>query len=46
MAGRRMWTPDQVRQAAEALGLLTDELRAILAPNAASQPGDDGASTL
>ena len=29
-AGRRLWSNDQVLQAAEALGLLTDELRAKL----------------
>lgn len=31
LAGRRLWTADQLRQAAEALGLLTDDLRAQLA---------------
>jgi len=31
VAGRRLWTTDQIRQAAEALGLLTDALRAELA---------------
>jgi hypothetical protein len=36
VAGRRLWTTEQVRQAAEALGLLTDELRAKLARRPAS----------
>jgi hypothetical protein len=30
VAGRRLWSADQVRQAAEALGLLTDALQAQL----------------
>ena len=30
VAGRRLWSADQVRQAAEALGLVTDDLRAEL----------------
>lgn len=34
VAGRRLWSLDQVRQAAEALGLLTDDLRAVLAGEA------------
>lgn len=35
VAGRRLWTRDQVIQAAEALGLLTDHLRAKLAAEVA-----------
>lgn len=31
VAGRRLWTHEQVLQAAEALGVLTDDLRAQLA---------------
>ena len=30
VAGRRLWLPEQVRQAAEALGLLTDNLDRLL----------------
>jgi len=35
VAGRRLWTVDQVAQAAEALGLLTDDLRSRLGEEAA-----------
>jgi hypothetical protein len=35
LAGRRLWDADQLRQAAEALGLLTEELRAVLASEVA-----------
>jgi hypothetical protein len=31
LAGRRLWSADQLRQAAEALNLLTDDLKARLA---------------
>lgn len=31
VAGRRLWTHDQVLQAAEALGLLSDDLRTQIA---------------
>lgn len=34
-AGRRLWQPEQVRQAAARLGLLTDELRDSLAQESA-----------
>ena len=34
VAGRRLWSYDQVLQAAEALGLLTDSLRAQLTSEA------------
>ncbi len=30
IAGRRLWTPEQLKQGAEALGLLTDELARTL----------------
>lgn len=30
LAGRRLWSPEHIRQAAEALGVLTDELDASL----------------
>tara|TARA_R110002096_G_scaffold433694_1_gene653077 strand:- start:183 stop:410 length:228 start_codon:yes stop_codon:yes gene_type:complete len=36
LAGRRLWLPDQIVQAAEALGLLTDELRDHLTTEASS----------
>lgn len=34
LAGRRLWRREHLLQAAEALGLLTDELRAVLAAEA------------
>lgn len=34
LAGRRLWSRELLMQAAEALGLLTDELRAVLAGEA------------
>ena len=34
LAGRRLWSRELLMQAAETLGLLTDELRAVLAGEA------------
>jgi hypothetical protein len=38
VAGRRFWTVDQVRQAANHLGLLTPELEARLAASREARP--------